>query len=534
MPPAFPTAPEPVVRLHDATTDELLTAVAAVEGGREAYVDAQGERLTFAEWDRAADGTASAFAELGVGVGDVVSLLLPSGIDYAICYLAAMRLGAITSGINTRLGPAEVASIVRRSEPRLFISETVAASAGTGTVAAGTGTVAATAGGTFTVPAAQGLRRLDRSELRALRGLGRPARLPAPDPGRTVALVWTSGTTGDPKGAIFDHRNLAAVSVGAGPLRAAFDRRISPTPFSHVGYMTHVAEEIGYAITTVIPATPWKAEAVLAQLAAEGVTVGQGVPSQWRLLLDRPEFDRTDLSRIRICGTGAAPVPPSLVKEMQDRIGCPVVIGYTSTEAALTTGSLPGDSPEVIARTVGRARENVEVRVVDDEGSELPAGEVGNVECRSGAVMRGYWRDPERTAEVLGPEGWLRTGDGGWLDEDGYLTLVGRRTEMYMRGAYNVYPVEVERVVSDHPSVAQVAIVAKPDPVLGEIGVAFVVPAAGASPSLDELRAWTRSAIADYKAPDVLEIVDELPLTPMGKVDKRALGERALQVERVR
>ena len=310
------------------------------------------------------------------------------------------------------------------------------------------------------------------------------------------------------------------MSIGAGPLRAAFDRRISPTPFSHVGYMTHVAEEIGYVITTVIPGTPWKAEAVLALLADEGVTVGQGVPSQWRLLLDRPEFDRTDLSRIRICGTGAAPVPPSLVREMQERIGCPVVIGYTSTEAALTTGSLPGDSPELIARTVGRARENVELRVVDDAGDVVPAGEVGNVECRSAAAMRGYWRDPDRTNEVLLPDGWLRTGDGGWLDEDGYLTLVGRRTEMYMRGAYNVYPVEVERVVSEHPAVSQVAIVGKPDPVLGEIGVAFVVPAAeGEAPSLEELRAWTRKSIADYKAPDVVELVPELPLTPMGKVD---------------
>lgn len=512
MPPSpLPTAPEPAVRLPDATTDELLRAVAAVHPEREAYVEASGERLTFAAWDRAADGTASAFADLGVGEGDVVSLLLPSGIDYAICYLAAMRLGAITSGINTRLGPAEVASILRRSEPRLLVTESGPSTA------------------------TDGLRTLDRAELPALRGLGQPAHLPAPDPGRTVALVWTSGTTGEPKGAIFDHRNLAAVSVGAGPLRAAFDRRISPTPFSHVGYMTHVAEEIGYAITTVIPATPWKAEAVLALMADEGVTVGQGVPSQWRLLLDRPEFDRTDLSRIRICGTGAAPVPPSLVREMQDRIGCPVVIGYTSTEAALTTGSLPGDSPEVIARTVGRARANVELRVVDDAGAGLPAGEVGNVECRSAAAMRGYWRDPERTREVLRPDGWLRTGDGGWLDEEGNLTLVGRRTEMYMRGAYNVYPVEVERVVSEHPAVSQVAIVAKPDPVLGEIGVAFVVPAAdGESPSLEELRAWTREAIADYKAPDLLELVPELPLTPMGKVDKRALGERALSLVRVR
>jgi acyl-CoA synthetase (AMP-forming)/AMP-acid ligase II len=510
MPPAS-TPPPPVVHRPDATTDELLRAVAEEHGDRDAYVEASGERLTFAEWDRAADGTAAGLDDLGVGEGDVLALLLPSCIDYAICYLAAMRLGAITSGINPRLGPGEVASILRRSNARLLVAEAADGEA------------------------SGAVQMLARAALGSLRELERPAHLPAPDRNRTVALVWTSGTTGEPKGAIFDHRNLAAVSIGAGPLRAAFDRRISPTPFSHVGYMTHVAEEIGYAITTVIPGTPWKADAVLALVAAEGVTVGQGVPSQWRLLLDRPEFDETDLSRLRICGTGAAPVPPALIKEMKDRIGCDVVIGYTSTEAALTTGSLPGDSPEIIARTVGRARENVELRVVDDEGQQLPSGEVGNVECRSDAVMRGYWHDPARTEEVLRPDGWLKTGDGGWLDEDGYLTLVGRRAEMYMRGAYNVYPVEVERVVSDHPSVAQVAIVAKPDPVLGEIGVAFVVPAAEVTaPTLAELREWTRRAIADYKAPDLMELVSELPLTAMGKVDKRTLGQRALLVERGR
>jgi acyl-CoA synthetase (AMP-forming)/AMP-acid ligase II len=507
----------PVVHRPGATADETLRAVADTHGDRDAYVEAGGDRLTFAAWDAAADGTAAALAELGVGVGvgDVIALLLPSSADYAVCYLAAMRLGAITSGINPRLGPTEVASIVRRSRPRVIVGALPSLDAlpQGGPMSSDAVPLAAT-----TV--------VDRADLRSWRALDRPAHLPAPDPARPVAIVWTSGTTGDPKGAVFDHRNLAAVSVGAGPLRAPFDRRISPTPFSHVAYMTHVMEEIEYVVTTVVPATPWKAGAVLAQMAAEHVTVGQGVPSQWRLLLDRPELDDTDLGALRISGTGAAPVPPSLVREMKARLGCPVVIGYTSTEAALTTGSEPDDSADVIACTVGRARENVEVRVVDDDGRPLPTGDVGNVECRSDAVMRGYWEDAERTAAVVRPDGWLRTGDGGWLDDDGYLTLVGRRAEMYLRGGYNVYPVEVERVVSELPSVAQVAVVGRPDPVLGEIGVAFVVPA-GTPPSRDDVRACVKRSIADYKAPDIVEIVTELPLTAVGKVDKRALGERA-------
>jgi acyl-CoA synthetase (AMP-forming)/AMP-acid ligase II len=287
--------------------------------------------------------------------------------------------------------------------------------------------------------------------------------------------------------------------------------------------MSRAYEEIDKVITTVIPATPWKAGEMLALMGDERVTVGQGVPTQWRLMLDHPAFEATDLSALRIAGTGAATVPPDLVREMQQRLGCPVVIGYTSTEAAITSGTRPGDTPEVMARTVGRARGNVELDVVDADGKPAPVGEVGRVRCRSGAVMRGYWRDPERTAGVLDPNGWLSTGDLGFLDDDGYLTLVGRRSEMYIRGGYNVYPAEVERVLSQHPSVAQVAIVGAPDPVLGEIGVAYVVAAPGATPDLDSLRAFSAQTLADYKSPDQLVLLDELPLTSMGKTDKRAL-----------
>lgn len=499
-----PLAPDP-----NRTAHELLRWAAGEHGNRDAYVDASGEHLTFAQWERAADGTAFALAELGVRVGDVVALILPSCIDYAICFQATMRLGAITSGINPRLGPAEVASILERSEPRVVICED-----------------------DREVPEGP-FRLLARSTLRALRSLDRPRDLPSPDPARPLAVVWTSGTTGVPKGALFDHRNLAAVSAGAGPLRGPLDRRIAPTPFAHVGYMVHLSEEIAYAITTIIPPTPWKADAVLALMSREKVTVGQGVPSQWRLLLDRPEFDDTDLSSLRICGTGGAPVPPSLIREMKERMGCPVVIGYTSTEAALTTGSLPDDEPELIARTVGRARENVKVRVVGDEGAVLDHDEFGNIQCSSPAMMRGYWRDPVASRSVISDDGWLDTGDLGSLDESGYLTLGGRRSEMYLRGSYKIYPVEVERVISEMPSVAQVAIVAKSDPVLGDIGVAFIVPAPNEPlPSLAAVREWTQRSIADYKSPDLIELVTAMPLTSVGKVDKRALSDRARNLTR--
>jgi acyl-CoA synthetase (AMP-forming)/AMP-acid ligase II len=469
------------------TTVDLLRTIATKHPDRAAFVDAE-RRLTFGGWDRAADGVAGWLAARGVGRGDVVALLVPSSIEYAVCYQAAMRLRAITTGINTRLGPPEIQSIVDRTRPRVVI------------------------------------READLAELRAAFDGTPPAAFPTVDAGDPVAVVWTSGTTGMPKGAVFDHRNLRAVAVGAGAMGAPFDVRLAPLPFAHVAFMSRPWEEIENAITTVITPTPWSAADALRLMARERVTVGQGVPTQWRLVLDHAEFAATDLSSLRIAGTGAATVPPELVREMEHKLGCPVVIGYTSTEAAITTGTVPGDSPEVISRTVGRPRTNVELEVVDDDGAPCPTGEVGRVRCRSGAVMRGYWHDPERTADVLDADGWLTTGDLGFLDDRGYLTLVGRRSEMYIRGGYNVYPAEVERVLSEHDDVAQIAIVGLPDPVLGEIGYAFVVAAAETTPSLERLRTFCQTELADYKAPDRLVVVDALPVTTVGKVDKQALA----------
>ncbi|HET9727887.1 MAG TPA: AMP-binding protein, partial [Acidimicrobiia bacterium] len=283
---------------------ELLRAVAAREPDRPAYVEA-GRRMTFGEWERCADGLAAEFARAGVRQGDVVALVLPSSIDYAVCYQAAMRLRAITTGINPRLGPAEIASIVERTEPRVMV------------------------------------RPEDLEHLRAHYG-DEPPDVPHARSDDLVAIVWTSGTTGMPKGATFDHDNLRAVAIGAGAMGAPHDVRLAPLPFAHVAYMTRPWEEIDSAITTVIPPTPWKAIDTLRMMQDERVTVGQGVPTQWRLVLDHPDFDAFDLSSLRIAGTGAARVPPELVREMEARLHCPVVIGYTSTEAAITTGTVPG------------------------------------------------------------------------------------------------------------------------------------------------------------------------------------------------
>jgi acyl-CoA synthetase (AMP-forming)/AMP-acid ligase II len=481
------------------TTVALLrdTAQSVPEG--EAFVDGA-TRLTFGAWDRAADGMAAALADRGVTKGDVLALLLPSSIDYAISYAAAMRLGAITTGINLRLGPAEVASIVSRTRPKVVVVDD----------------------GVDPPPGAGAVLR--RSELPPLYELDPPRSSPHLDPSDPVAVVWTSGTTGVPKGAVFDHATLRDMAPGAGALSADGDRRLSPLPFAHVGYMTRMWDELAHRITTVITPTPWKAASALRLVEEERVTVGQGVPTQWALMLADPTFESTDVSSLRLASTGAARVPAELVREMRERLGCPVVVRYASTEASLITGTRLGDPDEVVAETVGRPSEGVELRLVGEDGAAVATGDVGLVQCRSGAAMRGYWEDPERTAEVLDPDGWVSTGDLGRLGDDGNLRLVGRRTEMYVRGGYNVYPAEVEAVLGEHPAVDRAAVVGLPAPVLGDVGWAFVVPAAGATVDADDIKAWCRSRLADYKAPDHVQVVDDLPLTSMLKVDKRALA----------
>jgi acyl-CoA synthetase (AMP-forming)/AMP-acid ligase II len=222
-----------------------------------------------------------------------------------------------------------------------------------------------------------------------------------------------------------------------------------------------------------------------------------------------------------------APAPPDLVERVTARLGCALVVRYAMTESPSITGTEPDDPPDVSYRTVGRPQPGVTVELRDEAGAPVPAGTVGRVHVRAACVMRGYWNAPERTAEALDADGWLRSGDLAFLDADGNLVLVGRVSDLYIRGGYNVYPLEVEHVLAEHPEVAEASVLGVPAPVIGEIGVAFVVPVAGCdAPTLDELQAWCRARLADYKAPDRMVVLDALPRTPMAKVDKDALRSR--------
>jgi acyl-CoA synthetase (AMP-forming)/AMP-acid ligase II len=492
------------------TTADLLREAAAAHPEREAYVHGE-KRVTYGWLDRAADGFAGTLLGRGVRAGEVVCLMLPSSIELAACYLGALRTGAITSAVNLRLGPAEQASILERTEPRVTV-----------------------AGDGVELPNAVDSGRIVHvSELEHAFAADPPARLPAIAPTDAASIVWTSGTTGAPKGAMYDHVTMAAISRNIGELTRPGDRRLLALPFPHVGYMTRMWDELANGTTIVLVGEPWSAGETLRLIRDESITMATGVPTQWSLVLAHPDVERTDFSQLRVAALGGAAIAPELVRRMRRVLGCPVLTRYTSTEAGVCTSTRIGDDDEVVATTVGRPAPEVELRITgtDDASAppgELGPGEVGEVWCRSPAMMRGYWQDPERTAEVIDADGWLHTGDLGFVGPDGNLRISGRLKEMYIRGGYNVYPAEVEGVLSEHPSVARATVVGVPDPVLGEVGVAFVVPApGGAEPVLDGLRAWCRARLADYKAPDRLEVVDDLPLTSTLKVDTRALVERA-------
>jgi acyl-CoA synthetase (AMP-forming)/AMP-acid ligase II len=464
-------------------------------GDREAYVEvATGRRLSFGEWVSAADGVAAELAARGVGAGDVVAVTLPPSIDYAIACAAILRLGGVATGINSRLGQREVTAILGRCRPARVISEH------------------------------GGGREMTRAQLARPRPAPRPAhRGDAVDP---AVIIWTSGTTGLPKGAWLDHRNLAAAVRTAGVMTQPFDRRINGMPMAHAGYMAKLWEQFALGVTHVLTPAPWTADSMRRVLVDECITVGAGVPTQWAKLLELSDITHADLSALRVCLAAAAPAPPELVERMRTVLGCPVVVRYAMTESPSITGTSPDDPPEVQYRTVGRPQAEMTVELVDETGAPVPPGEVGRVRVSGPCVMRSYWDDAEATREVLDDAGRLTSSDLGRFDDDGNLILVGRASELYIRGGYKVYPLEVEHVLAEHPAVDAVAVVGAPRPVIGEVGLAFVVPAPGAEPpDLATLRSWVADRLADYKAPDELHLVDALPLTPMLKVDKAALRQ---------
>jgi len=477
--------------------DDLL----ATEPGLPALVQ-DGHTTTFGGWWADSSLIASGLAELGAGYRDMVVLILPSGQDFASCYLAALRLGAIVSAINPRLGVTETEHIIAQCEPAVIVTD------------APDRVPEMARCPVLTPPAARGA-------VAPLTGWA------ATSASEAAVVVWTTGSTGMPKGAWFDHETMAFIAANMGPLSVPYDRKLMPVPFAHTAYMTRIYDQVVHRAALILTPPAWTAEGMLDVLAAEKVTLGQGVPTQWEKLIALDRLDETDLSCLRLVSTGASRVPASLVRALHARLGCPVVVRYASTEVPLAFGTRVDGPIETVAATVGRPLGGAEVEIRGDDGAPLPRGETGRVHLRTRARMRGYWRAPEQTAAAIAPGGWLATSDLGRLDSGGNLVIAGRADDAYIRGGYNIYPSEVEAALAAHPRVARVAVVGTPAPVIGEIGVAFVIPDAAGAVTASELQAWCRGRIADYKAPDTVVFVDDLPVNATFKVDTRQLKRMA-------
>jgi acyl-CoA synthetase (AMP-forming)/AMP-acid ligase II len=344
-------------------------------------------------------------------------------------------------------------------------------------------------------------------------------------------IMFTSGTTGAPKGVMATHgQSVRAyaewarlVGLGRG------DRYLVISPFFHsFGYKAGIVSSL-LTGATIVPQAVFDVPEAMRNVVDHQITALPGPPAIYQTILNHPDLATFDLSSLRLAVTGAAAVPVSLVERMKTDLGFEVVLtAYGLTEATgFVTACRAEDDAETIATTSGRAIEDVEVRIVDDDGNTLAAGEAGEIVVRGYNVMSGYFEDPEQTAAAVDADGWLHTGDVGTLDERGYIRITDRKKDMYIVGGFNAYPAEIESVLTAHDDVAQVAVVGVPDERLGEVGMAFVVPTTGRTVDPEGLVAWARERMANYKVPRHVRVVEALPLNPAGKVLKFELRRQA-------
>jgi HIP---CoA ligase len=367
--------------------------------------------------------------------------------------------------------------------------------------------------------------------------LGRAAAVPASlaaeraaavSPGQVSDIMFTSGTTARSKGAMTAHRQSLAVArawAGCGCLTRT-DRYLVVNPFFHsFGYKAGILACL-VSGATLVPQLVYDAGQAMALVEAERITVFPGPPTIYQTILDHPDRAAHDLSSLRLAVTGAAAVPVALVERMRRELSFTLVLtAYGLTEAVVATMCRPGDGPQTVARTSGRAAAGFEVRIAVPDGRESAPGETGEILLRGPNLMLGYLDDEEATRAAIDADGWLHTGDVGQLDERGYLAITDRLTDMYICGGFNVYPAEVEQVLARLDGVAESAVVGMPDARLGEVGRAYVVTRAGHALDAGEVLAHCRQRLAGYKVPRQVVFRDGLPRNPAGKVLKRRLRE---------
>jgi acyl-CoA synthetase (AMP-forming)/AMP-acid ligase II len=522
------------------TIPSLLADAATRFADRPAVIDGE-TRLTYAELLDSARSFGAALIDRGVRAGDRVGIWMPNTAAWIVAALGIFEAGAVLVPVNTRFKGAEAGDILSRSRAKVLVTVTdfldtdYVALLEDGdvslpeleTIVVASGPVP-TAGSTKCVGWTEfliGANSATRAELDR-----RVASVRRDDP---ADILFTSGTTGRPKGVVQTHgRTLQVATDWVAMTRLTEgDRYLMVNPYFHMfGLKAGILACIS-AGATMLPEAVLDVDRVLLRVAAEKITVLPGTPTLHQTILDHPGRGDHDLSSLRVTTIGGADIPVELIRRIHEDLPFSVVVaGYGLTEAGTAFSTGPGDDFETIATTVGRPRTGFELRIVDDKGHDVPAGEAGEILLRGPSVMLGYLDDPNATTEALSVEGWLSTGDLGVLTESGCLRIVGRSKDMFIVGGFNAYPAEIENILLQHPDIQQVAVLGVPDTRMGEVGMAFVVLEPGATATGDDIVEWSRREMANYKAPRRVEILDALPLNATGKVMKDELRAQVPEV----
>jgi acyl-CoA synthetase (AMP-forming)/AMP-acid ligase II len=490
---------------------------------RLAYVSA-GRRLSWAELGERSRRLATVLRGLGIGPGDVVATMAGDDHPTVETWFAAALIGAVRTGVNVRYAPAEVAHILADAAVRVVI------------VAGGDcETTLRKAIGDLPVPPrvvgfARHHQELDYEDL--LAAAAPATELPELDPGECAAISYTTGSTGRPKGVRWSHAGIVATQLNTWIQAGMRHDDVFLHCLPAAGVPILLATWNVFTGAAVVLQRRFDPAGALDLLAAERVSAVLWVPTMMNDVLARPDFAEHDLSALRLVMYGSMPATPALVRRALAGFGCELQQWYGSTEAtAGWTNILHHEDhlaalsgrPELLT-SCGRATLHCEVAVLDEEGNRLPDGEVGEICVRGETVMLGYHNLPEETGSVLRGDGWLRMGDLGRRDAQGYFYLVDRKNFMIVTGGYNVYPMVVENALAEHPAVAEVAVVGVPDGRWGEIVCAVVVPAGPVDEA--ELVDFCRTRVASFEVPKRIDFVDELPRGATGKVLKRELRER--------
>lgn len=483
---------------------------------------------TSVSYDQLCDRVLTAAATLraaGAAPGERIAVWLPNCAEWVEVGIAAACLGAVVVPISTRLKPAEAGYILDKSRPAIVVA--IGEFLGTDYTASIDRSAFPDVRAWFRVgPGSADWS--DWSDARssaatgAFDGILASARDRRPDD--IAEVMFTSGTTGFPKGAMLRHGQIVrAYQLWADKLEIGpSDRYLIIAPMFHsFGYKAGVIASIA-AGAAMYPLATFDAAKVLELIENERITVTGGPPTIFLALLAENKAAKRDISTLRAIGTGGNIVPPEMIRALgRDASVTTIVNAYGLTEStALVTMTDPSDAPERIAETAGTAIEGVEVRCTDPSGNPVAPGQVGEIQCRGYNVMAGYFEDEAATRQAITPDGWLKTGDAGILDELGYLKITDRIKDMYVVGGFNCYPAEIERLMMQYPGIDQVAVVGVPDERWGEVGRAFVVPKVAGAFDTAAFLAWCKQTMANYKVPRDVQVVAAIPRNAMGKVQK--------------